>query len=55
MEPFRALLKPSETFLWTDDHQQAFELSKASIMGDIQKGVTIFDMSRPTCMATGLV
>ena len=51
MEPFRALLKPSETFLWTDDHQQAFEQSKASIVGDIQEGVTIFDKSRPTCLA----
>jgi hypothetical protein len=49
MELFRARLIPSKTFLWMDDH---FEQSKASIVGDIQEGVTIFDKSRPTCLAT---
>ena len=49
MQPFRSLLKPSEAFTWTEAHDQAFAASKESI---IQHGVTIFDKSRPTCLAT---
>ena len=32
MTPFRDLLKPSTTFSWTDDHQEAFEASKRQII-----------------------
>lgn len=52
MLPFRTLLKPSEHFAWTDAHDTAFAASKESIINDIQHGVTIFDKSRPTCLAT---
>ena len=52
MVPFRALLKPSAQFTWTDDLQQAFEASKLEITSRIKEGVRIFDKERPTCLAT---
>ncbi len=50
MQPFRDLLKPSISFAWTDQLQQAFTASKSEICQIIK--VRIFDKDRPTCLAT---
>ena len=52
MLPFRELLKPGSTFYWDDTLNNLFEESKTSIIQEIEKGVQIFDKSRPTCLAT---
>ena len=52
MSPFRKLLSPAQTFLWTDDLNKAFIESKRTIISEITKGVQIFDKGRPTCLAT---
>ena len=52
MSPFRALLKPSSTFKWTNDLQQSFDASKTEICDRIKEGVQIFEKDRPTCLAT---
>ena len=52
MLPFRSLLKPGNKFEWTTDLDHAFQESKKKIVKEINKGVRIFDKSRPTCLAT---
>ena len=52
MLPFRKLLKPDTKFEWTDELDQAFKTSKKNIISEIEKGVKIFDKSKPTCLAT---
>ena len=52
MAPFRELLQPSKTFEWNDTHAAAFAKSKLVIADEIQKGVQIFDKTKPTCLAT---
>ena len=52
MQPFRNLLKPDIRFEWTDELQKLFDESKHVITNEIEKGVTIFDPHRPTCLAT---
>ena len=52
MEPFRALLKSSSKFEWTDELDHAFQASKTTIAKEIEEGVKIFDKSRMTCLAT---
>ena len=52
MLPFRSLLKPGNKFEWTTDLDQAFQASKKKIIEEINKGVRIFDKSKPTCLAT---
>ena len=52
MQPFRNLLKPDIRFEWTDEIQKLFVESKHVITNEIEKGVTIFDPHRPTCLAT---
>ena len=52
MLPFRALLKPTAPFEWTDALQQAFDSSKRAIITEIENGVTIYDKTKPTCLAT---
>ena len=52
MLPFRQLLQPSTPFHWTPELQQLFEESKRVIVRDIERGVRIFDPSKPTCLAT---
>ena len=52
MLPFRQLLKPGTQFHWNDTLNQLFEESKAVIASEIEKGVRIFDKSKPTCLAT---
>jgi len=48
----RDLLKPSTKFVWTNEHQGAFEASKQEIIKQIQTGVEIFERDRTTCIAT---
>ena len=52
MLPFRDLLKPSTKFHWNDQLQTAFDQSKVAITNEIARGVSIFDKSKPTCLAT---
>ena len=52
MLPFRALLKPSTPFVWSDELAEAFAASKLHICERIRVGVEIFDKDRPTCLAT---
>ena len=52
MLPFRKLLKPSNTFSWDDNLQQAFDKSKTTIIAEIHNGVEILVKSKPTCLAT---
>ena len=52
LNPFRELLKPNTQFEWTDELDEIFEESKRVIIEEIKEGVRIFDMARPTCLAT---
>ena len=52
MLPFRQLLKPGTPFHWDDTLNQLCKESKAVIASEIEKGVHIFDKSKPTCLAT---
>ena len=52
MLPFHQLLKPGTPFHWNDTLNQLFEKSKAVTASEIEKGVRIFDKSKPTCLAT---
>ena len=52
MQPFRHLLKPGTLFQWTPELDKLFEESKLAIVREIEEGVRIFDMSKPTCLAT---
>jgi len=49
MQPFRDLLKPGKPFHWSTE--SAFHASKDIIIDEIEKGVQIFDKSRPMCLA----
>ncbi|GFN73918.1 enzymatic polyprotein [Plakobranchus ocellatus] len=51
MQPFCALLKLNTPFKWTGHMDILFEEIKAIIIQEIQRGVEIFDESRPTCLA----
>ena len=52
MKPFRALLKPSTVFQWTDELDRLFHESKEIIIKEMKEGVRLFDPARPTCLAT---
>ena len=52
MLPFRKLLKSGTPFHWDTQLESLFQESKAIIISEIEKGVQIFDKSRPTCLAT---
>ena len=52
MQPFRDPLKPGKPFHWSTDLESAFHASKDIIINEIEKGVQIFDKSRPTRLAT---
>ena len=52
MSPFRHLLKPDTPFNWTPQLQTLFDKSKQVIVDEIKEGVSIFDPTRPTCLAT---
>lgn len=50
MVPFKKLLSPKVKFYWDQELQDAFTLSKQSIVKAIQNGVEIFDFGKPTCL-----
>ena len=52
MEPFRQFLKPGTPFFWDDEMDAIFNESKRVIIAEIEKGVRIFDVRKPTCLAT---
>ena len=52
MEPFRALLKTSTPFLWTQELQDSFETAKQEIVRLVKEGIQSFEMGRVTCATT---
>ena len=52
MLPFKPLLSPKNTFMWTDKLDQAFVKSKAEIIKAITHGDEIFDPARRTGLCT---
>ena len=52
MQPFRDLLKKGNKFEWTEELQRLFEEAKQHIVELVKEGVKIFDMTKPTCLAT---
>ncbi|XP_048759339.2 uncharacterized protein LOC125668944 [Ostrea edulis] len=52
MKPFRALLKPSTPFIWTDELDKVFHQSKEITIEKMKDGVRLFDLDRPTCLPT---
>ena len=52
MQPFRKLLQPKMPFQWTGELDKLFEETKNIIIQEIEKGVEIFDKSKPKCLAT---
>ncbi len=52
MLPFREFLKPGTAFRWDARLDTLLEGSKMTIVQEIKKCVTIFNKSRPTCLAT---
>ena len=52
MLPFRQLLKPGTPFSWNDELQKLFQRFKLHIVKEIEEGVKIFDVSKPTCLVT---
>ncbi|GFO17400.1 enzymatic polyprotein [Plakobranchus ocellatus] len=48
MLPFQELLKAGTRFQWTEELDRLFNETKAVIIGEIHKGVEIFDKTRPT-------
>ena len=52
MQPFRHLLKKGVKFEWNPELQRSFDEAKQHIIDLVEEGVRIFDMSKPTCLAT---
>lgn len=52
MQPFRRLLKSGERFVWSPELDDIFRESKDAIVAEIERGVRIFDKTKPTCIAT---
>ena len=52
MLPFRKLLKNGERFAWSPELDDIFRESKDVIVKEIERGVRIFDKTKPTCLAT---
>jgi len=50
MAPFKSLLSPNNKFVWTEQHDEAFNQSKEAVINAIRKGVEIFDPERRTCL-----
>ena len=48
--PMRSLLKSRSAFVWNEDHQAAFEISKAVLLSP--PVLAIFDMMKPTRLLT---
>ena len=52
MSPFRDLVKPHSTFVWTDELKVLFNKCKSRIIDQVKEGVTHFDLNRKTCLQT---
>ena len=52
MHPFRKLLKNGERFTWSPELEDIFRESKDVIVQAIERGVRIFDQTKPACIAT---
>ena len=50
MAPFKPFLSPKQQFSWTEELNQAFAISKQSIIKEIRHGVEIFDPTKQTCL-----
>ena len=50
MEPFKAFLSPKVKFFWNEELDSKFIESKQLIVNAICSGVTIFDVTRKTCL-----
>ena len=51
MAPFRELLRPSVDFYWDDRLQALFEEARKEVVRKVEKGVTMFELDRVTCLA----
>ena len=52
MTPFRDLVKPHSTFIWTDELKALFDKCKEKILFQVRDGVKHFDLHRITCLQT---
>ena len=54
MAAFRHMLRPDtwEAFEWNDTLKEEFEAAKEKIVESVQDGVSSFDTSKTTCLAT---
>ena len=52
MLPFKHLLSSKLPFYWSQELQEAFDLSKEEIMRQCEKGVKAFSLTAPTALAT---
>ena len=50
MAPFRIFLKKNQRFFWNNEFDKIFQSSKSAITRMIEKGVQIFDITKPTCL-----
>lgn len=52
MAPFRELVKPHSSFVWTPELVQLFQESKKLILKQVEKGVRKYSTKRATCLQT---
>lgn len=52
MSPFRELVKPKSSFVWTNELKTLFEKCKAKILHQVKEGVRKYDTNRFTCLQT---
>jgi hypothetical protein len=52
MTPFRDLVKPHSTFVWTNELKTLFDKCKEKILLQVRDGVKHFDLDRVTCLQT---
>ena len=52
MKPFRSLLSSKLPFIWSQELEEAFILSKEEIIKQCSLGVRKFELNRPTALAT---
>ena len=52
MAPFRNLLSPKTEFVWTQELNDCFEISKKEILQAVKDGIKSFDTSLPTVLST---
>ena len=52
MAPFRALVKPNATFIWTEELKRLFNQCKTKILEQVREGVQQYNTKRATCIQT---